>query len=94
MPQQPGYNKRLRAAASLIRDCIRVLAADASVWADNVWVVDSTPVECGRSWETVRCSDLAAWADADPAEASPTASARLQPTRQFSVDHHGSHHRK
>jgi hypothetical protein len=28
LPQQPGYNKRLRAAASLIRDCIRVLAAD------------------------------------------------------------------
>ncbi len=27
LPQQPGYNKRLRAAASLIRHCIRVLAA-------------------------------------------------------------------
>jgi len=62
LPQQPGYNKRLRAAASLIRDCIRVLAADASVWADDVWVVDSTPVECGRSRETARRSDLAGWA--------------------------------
>ena len=49
LPQQPGYNKRLRAAASLIRHCIRVLAADTSVWTDDVWVVDSTPVECGRS---------------------------------------------
>jgi hypothetical protein len=25
LPQQPGYNKRLRAAASLIRHCIRAL---------------------------------------------------------------------
>jgi hypothetical protein len=48
LPQQPGYSKRLRAAACLIRQCIRVLAADASVWTDDVWVVDSTPVECGR----------------------------------------------
>jgi hypothetical protein len=62
LPQQPGYNKRLRAAASLIRHCIRVLAADASVWTDDVWVVDSTPVECGRSRETARRSDLAGWA--------------------------------
>ena len=62
LPQQPGYNKRLRAAALLIRHCIRVLAADASVWTDDVWVVDSTPVECGRSRETARRSDLAGWA--------------------------------
>ena len=62
LPQQPGYNKRLRAAATLIRHCIRVLAADASVWTDDVWVVDSTPVECGRSRETARRSDLTGWA--------------------------------
>ena len=63
LPQQPGYNKRLRAAASMIRHCIRVLAADATVWADDVWVVDSTPVECGRSRETAKRSDLAGWAE-------------------------------
>jgi hypothetical protein len=63
LPQQPGYNKRLRRAGSLIRDCIRVLAADTSVWTDDVWVVDSTPVECGRSRETTRRSDLAGWAE-------------------------------
>jgi hypothetical protein len=28
-----------------------------------VWVVDSTPVECGRSKETVRRSGLAGWAE-------------------------------
>jgi hypothetical protein len=63
LPQQPGYNKRLRAAAPMIRHFIRVLAADTSVWTDDVWVVDSTPVECGRSRETARRSDLAGWAE-------------------------------
>jgi hypothetical protein len=63
LPQQPGYNKRLRAAAPMIRHCIRLLAVDTSVWTDDVWVVDSTPVECGRSRETARRSDLAGWAE-------------------------------
>ena len=30
---------------------------------DTVWVVDSTPVECGRSRETAQRSDLAGWAE-------------------------------
>jgi hypothetical protein len=63
LPQQPGYNKRLRAARGLIRHCARVLAASTSLWADDVWVVDSTPVECARSRETVKRSDLAGWAE-------------------------------
>jgi hypothetical protein len=62
LPQQPGYNKRLRGAAALIRHCIRVLAASTTCWTDDVWVVDSTPVECGRSRDTARRSDLAGWA--------------------------------
>jgi len=62
LPGQPGYNKRLRAAAGLVTAVIGVLAADTSLWADDVWVVDSTPAECGRSRETVRRSDLAGWA--------------------------------
>jgi hypothetical protein len=63
LPQQPGYNKRLRAAALLIRHCIRALATATTVWTDDVWVVDSTPVECGRSRETAKRSDLAGWAE-------------------------------
>jgi hypothetical protein len=63
LPQQPGYSKRLRAAASMIRHCIRVLAASTTAWTDDVWVADSTPVECGRSRETARRSDLAGWAE-------------------------------
>jgi Transposase DDE domain len=62
LPRQPGYNKRLRAAAALVTAVIRALAADTSLWTDDVWVVDSTPVECGRSKDTVRRSELAGWA--------------------------------
>ena len=63
LPQQPGYNKRLRACAGLLVQVIRALAADTSLWTDDVWVVDSTPVECGRSRETARRSELAGWAE-------------------------------
>ncbi len=62
VPQQPGYNKRLRAARGLVQHCARALAASTSLWSDDVWVVDSTPVECARSRETVKRSDLAGWA--------------------------------
>ena len=40
-----------------------MLASDTTLWTDDVWVVDSTPVECGRSRETVKRSELAGWAD-------------------------------
>jgi hypothetical protein len=62
LPQQPGYNKRLRALAATIGQVTRVLARDTAIWSDDVWVADSTPVECGRSRETARRSDLAGWA--------------------------------
>ncbi len=51
---QSGYNKRLRAALPLIKRLIRVLAADTDLWADPMWMVDSTPVECARSRPTVQ----------------------------------------
>ena len=63
LPGQPGCNRRLRAAAALITTLIRLLAADTSLWADDVWVADSTPVECGRSRDTARRSELAGWAE-------------------------------
>jgi len=62
LPKQPGYNKRLRAAAGLIGRVIRMLATDTTFWTDDVWVADSTPVECGRSRETTKRSELAGWA--------------------------------
>lgn len=47
----------------LITTVIRALSTDTTLWTDDVWVVGSTPVECGRSKETVRRSDLAGWAE-------------------------------
>ena len=60
---QSGYNKRIRKAFWLFIRVIRMLAMDTTLWSDDVWVVDSTPVECGRSRETVRRSDVAGWAE-------------------------------
>ena len=37
LPKQPGYNKRLRAAADLIRQVIRALASETTFWTDDVW---------------------------------------------------------
>jgi hypothetical protein len=62
LPGQSGYNKRLRRAADLICHVIRAIAADTTLWTDAVWLVDSTPVECGRSRETAKRSALAGWA--------------------------------
>ncbi|MEO3823065.1 IS982 family transposase [Actinomadura sp. B10D3] len=62
LPQRPGYNKRLRSALPLVKRAIRMLAADTDFWLDNVWIADSTPVECGRSRPTVKRSELAGWA--------------------------------
>ena len=63
LPQQPGYNKRLRRLAPTVEWLIGALARDTTVWTDDVWVVDSTPIECGRSRETARRSDLAGYAE-------------------------------
>ena len=63
LPQQPGYNKRLRKLAGALNWLIGMLGRDTSLWTDDVWVVDSTPIECGRSRETARRSDLAGWAE-------------------------------
>ena len=62
LPGQSGYNKRLRAAVPLLKRAIRAVAADTDLWTDATWVVDSTPVECGRSRPTARRSELAGWA--------------------------------
>jgi hypothetical protein len=62
IPKQPGYNKRLRTLGGQITHLIRVLALDTDLWQHPVRIADSTPVECGRSRETVTRSDLAGWA--------------------------------
>jgi hypothetical protein len=59
---QSGYNKRLRKMTFLLMTVIRRLGMDTSLWSDDVWIVDSTPVQCGCSRETVTRSDVAGWA--------------------------------
>jgi hypothetical protein len=63
LPGQSGYNKRLRKLGATANWLIGVLARDTSLWSDDVWLVDSTPIECARSRGTVRGSDLAGWAE-------------------------------
>lgn len=47
LPGQSGYNKRLRKSTVQMRVLIRLLAAETNAVFDDVWLVDSTPVECG-----------------------------------------------
>ena len=60
---QSGWNKRVRKAFFLFIRVIRMLAMDTSLWSDDVWVVDSAPVQCGCSRETVKRSDAAGRAE-------------------------------
>ena len=60
---QSGFNKRVRKSLFLYLLAIRMLGMDTSLWSDDVWVVDSTPVQCGCSRETVTRSDAAGWAE-------------------------------
>jgi hypothetical protein len=59
IPDQSGYNKRIRAAGPLIAAVIQALARDTESWEDIVRLVDSTPVPCAQSRQTVKRSDLA-----------------------------------
>lgn len=63
VPQQSGYNKRMRKLAGLMAAVMAHLAATTSVFTDDLVVADSTPVECGRSRETAKRSDLAGFAE-------------------------------
>jgi hypothetical protein len=62
IPKRPGYNKRLRAATTMMRHVTAALTRRCVGFHDDIWLVDSTPVECGRSRETAKRSDLAGWA--------------------------------
>lgn len=62
LPGQSGYNKRLRKLGGCMSWLVGVLGSRTDVWCDDVWLVDSTPIECARSRETVRRSEMAGWA--------------------------------
>lgn len=57
--KQPGYNKRVRRLGPQIAACITQLARVSPSFADNLRLLDSTPVPCGQSRETTRRSELA-----------------------------------
>jgi hypothetical protein len=59
LPKQPGFHKRRRALKDTIEWLVGVFAADSPGFYDNVVLLDSTPLECGRSLETARRSALA-----------------------------------
>jgi hypothetical protein len=59
LPKQPGYNKRMRALAPQIVRLLNAIAFRSPSWCDNVRLLDSTPVPCAASRETVRRSQFA-----------------------------------
>ena len=63
LPQSSAYNRRLRAAYPLLEHAIRHLAGLSPSWWDQIRLLDSTPVPCGASRETVKRSQLADWAN-------------------------------
>lgn len=63
VPQQSGYNKRQRTLTTLMQHVMTHLSTSTGLLHDDLWVVDSTPIECGRSRETVKRSELAGFAE-------------------------------
>jgi hypothetical protein len=59
LPTASAYNRRLRRAGPLVALALQDLAAHTPSWADQLRLVDSTPVPCAASRETVHRSALA-----------------------------------
>ena len=62
LPNRTAYNKRLRRSSGMMQHVINYLSRLSPSFHDSLWLVDSTPVECGRSRQTARRSELAGWA--------------------------------
>ena len=61
--ERPGFVKRRERLSGTIEALIEEFARHSPGFDDDVLVIDSTPVECGRSIETMRRSALADAAD-------------------------------
>jgi hypothetical protein len=59
IPKQSGYNKRVRAHAAQIGLLVTALARSSPSFCDRLRLLDSTPVPCAQSRETVKRSQLA-----------------------------------
>ena len=62
LPKQPGYNKRMRALAPQIVRLLNAIVFSSPSFHDKIRLLDSTPVPCGASRETVKRSDFAGYA--------------------------------
>ena len=63
LPGQAGYYKRRRRLADTLEWLMEIFASQSPGFYDDLLLVDSTPVECARSRETVKRSALADAAD-------------------------------
>src|SRR5580693_976978 len=63
LPAQPGYFKRRRRLADTLEWLMGMFASESPGFYDDLLLIDSTPVECARSRETVKRSALADAAD-------------------------------
>ena len=59
IPKQPGYHKRVRRLARQIVRVLELVAFDAPSSGDQLRLLDSTPIPCAASRETVKRSALA-----------------------------------
>jgi DDE family transposase len=59
LPSQDAFHKRRARLAETVEWLIGVFAAQSPGASDDLILLDSTPVECGRSLETTRRSQLA-----------------------------------
>jgi hypothetical protein len=62
LPGQSGYGKRLRSLGGLQAAVITELARDIPSWRDGLRLLDSTPLPCAASRETVKRSELDGYA--------------------------------
>lgn len=63
LPGQSGWGKRVRQSTGLLSAVITELARDTPSWNEMTRLIDSTPVPCAASRETVKRSDLAGHAN-------------------------------
>src|SRR5437763_4302805 len=59
LPSQDAFHKRRARLAEAIEWLVAVFAAQSPGSSDDLLLLDSTPVECGRSLDTARRSQLA-----------------------------------
>jgi hypothetical protein len=63
LPKQPGYFKRRRRLSETLEWLMGIFASQSPGFHDDLLLIDSTPVECARSRETVKRGGASKLAD-------------------------------